>query len=268
MNRSKTPLNYLSAARFQGAEAGEFLQNQLSADIAALKPGDACFAAYCSPKGKVLGLLLVGKGEDDYLVAAAADLLPGILDRLRIFVMRTRVEFSLEPGLRLYGVEPSSDPAAGGYFQPDDLPLYYLFSGQPADEPGGAFKAKELRCGISWLNADTAEKFIPQMLGHDQIGAVSFSKGCYPGQEIVARARYLGKVKRKPVVVQVEGNLATRPSEAVEICRGDSWDRGTVIDSVTLGSGDTLVLIVAPAEPDSTISSLRHGDRVYRCATI
>lgn len=267
MKRSKNLLKYLSAARFQGAEAGEFLQNQLSADIAALEPGGACFAAYCSPKGKVLGLLLVGKVKDDYLVAGASDLLPGILDRLRIFVMRTRVEFALEPGLRLYGLESTTNPAANGSFQPGELPLRYIFSGEQNDESGEAFKAVELRNGISWLNADTAEKFIPQMLGHDRIGAVSFSKGCYPGQEIVARARYLGKVKRKPVVVQVEGILSARPADAVEICRGDSWDRGTLVDSVALDTGDTLVLVVAPAKPDSVITGLRHVDRVYRCAT-
>ena len=268
MKTLKTPLHYLSVARFQGAEAREFLQNQLSADIAALKPGDACFAAYCSPKGKVLGLLLVGKREDDYLVAAASDLLPGILDRLRIFVMRTRVEFSIEPGLHVFGLESSAGPAADGSFQPGELPLRYIFSGEQNDESGEAFKAEELRQGISWLNADTAEKFIPQMLGHDRIGAVSFTKGCYPGQEIVARARYLGKVKRKPLVVQVAGLLPARPADAVEICRGDTWSRGTLIDSVALDTGETLVLVIAPAEPDSVITGLRHEDCVYRCATI
>lgn len=260
-------LNYLSTARFHGAEAGDFLQNQLSADIAALKPGEASFACYCSPKGKVLGLMLVCRRTDDYLVAAAAELLPRILERLRIFVMRTRVEFAAQPGLHVLGAGSSSEPVDEESFQPGDLPLRYVFSDRVADGPGTAFKNEELRLGVTWLNAETTEKFIPQMLGYDRLGAVSFSKGCYPGQEIVARARYLGKVKRNPVIVQLDEEISATPSDAVEICRDETWSRGTLIDSVAGENGSALLLIVAPSEPESPVTALKHNERLYRCAT-
>ncbi|MBT8047915.1 MAG: folate-binding protein YgfZ [Xanthomonadales bacterium] len=267
MKSTINSLNYLSTARFQGAEAGDFLQNQLSADIAALKPGEASFACYCSPKGKVLGLLLVCRRTDDFLVAAAADLLPRILERLSIFVMRTRVEFSAQSGLHVLGAGISSEPVAEESFQPGGLPLQYVFSDRDAAGHGTAFKNEELRLGVTWLNAETTEKFIPQMLGYDRIGAVSFSKGCYPGQEIVARARYLGKVKRAPVIVQVDEETSAAPSDSVEICRDEAWSRGTIIDSVAGENGGTLLVIVAPLEPESPVTGLKHNERLYRCAT-
>jgi len=93
------PLPYLSVARFEGPDAGEFLQAQLSADIAALEPGDATFACYCTPRGQVIGLLLVCRQDDGYLVTAAAVLLQQILTRLKMFVLRSRVEFSAQPGI-------------------------------------------------------------------------------------------------------------------------------------------------------------------------
>jgi folate-binding Fe-S cluster repair protein YgfZ len=86
-----TQLDYLAAARFSGKDAGGFLHAQLSADVQALAPGQATFAAYCSPRGQVLGVLLVCRRRDDYLAAASAALLPGMLQRLRLFVLRSQV---------------------------------------------------------------------------------------------------------------------------------------------------------------------------------
>ena len=214
------PLEYLSVARFRGPDAGNFLQNQLSADIAALGPGDAGFACCCTPKGQVIGLLLVCRQDDDFLVAGSAGLLPGILTRLKMFVFRARVEFLAEPDMQVYGALSAGEPGGPAVFQPAGLNLGYRFStGKELQEnpghgigTGEDFKAAEISRGVVWLDGETSEKFIPQMLGFEQIGAVSFSKGCYPGQEIVARARYLGKVKRKPLVVQTVESCPAKPA--------------------------------------------------------
>lgn len=262
------PLDHLSAARFHGADTAAFLQSQLSADIAALEPGEAGFACYCTPKGQVIGLLLVCRRDEDYLVAGAAELLPRILDRLKIFVMRSRVEFSADTDLRIWGTSAASAPAETGWFQPGDLPLHYFFGEQSANGTVDRFKTEELRHQVTWLGEKTTEKFIPQMLGFDRIGAVSFSKGCYPGQEIVARAKYLGKVKRKPVVIQVDEALPVGPSDRVELRRNDTWLQGTVVDSTGTQRGPALLFVVAPAEPEGEITGLKHQDRLYRCATI
>ena len=263
------PLDYLSVARFQGPDAGAFLQAQLSADIVALEPGGATFACYCTPRGQVIGLLLVCRQDDGYLVVAAAELLPRILTRLKMFVLRSRVEFSAQPGIAVCGIGAGENSSASAVFQPGEMPLRYLFPENTgaANERSERFKALEIRNRVTWLGVETAEKFIPQMLGFDQIGAVSYSKGCYPGQEIVARTRYLGKVKRKPVIVQVQEEFLINPAERVGLRRGDAWSEGTVIDSVPFDEAGTLCFIVAPAEPASGPEELRYQDRSYRCAT-
>ena len=265
-----TPLPYLSVARFQGPDAGDFLQAQLSADNAALEPGDATFACYCTPRGQVIGLLLVCRQDDGYLVVTAAELLPRILTRLKMFVLRSRVEFSAQPGIAVFGIRLQEDSSARGVFQPGGLPLRYLFpeNADEANDRSERFKALEIRNRVTWLGSETSEKFIPQMLGFDRIGAVSYTKGCYPGQEIVARTHYLGKVKRKPVVVQIEEELLINPADPVEIRRKGAWSKGINIDSVRDGQDGSLCFIVAPAEPETGAVELRFQERIYRCATI
>ncbi len=107
---------------------------------------------------------------------------------------------------------------------------------------------------MTWLGAETSEKFIPQMLGYEQIGAVSFSKGCYPGQEIVARARYLGKVKRKPVIVRTSENLAASGGIRWNCCAGKPGRRELSLIQQLPDEG-TLLFIVAPVEPEVIRSS-------------
>lgn len=264
-----TPLENLSVARFSGQEAGDFLQNQLSADIDALASGSAGFACYCTPKGQVIALLLVCRLDQGFAVVGAAELMPQLLARLKMFVFRTRVEFSAEPELKVYGARTGQQPCEPGVFEPGASGLCYRVSAEPP--PGGmleaSFKMAEILAGVVWLGADTTEKFIPQMLGFDRIGAVSFSKGCYPGQEIVARTRYLGKVKRSPVIVRTTEPLAAKPSEKIELLRGQTWSAGVVIDSASSEDG-TVLFIVAPNDPDDPPATLKHEGLLYRCATM
>ena len=243
---------YLSAARFSGDEAAAFLQSQLTADIAALADGATTFACYCTPKGQVLGLLLVQRAGEAFRLAGASALLPGILQRLRMFVFRSRVEFGL-----------ADDLAVCGTAGPE-----YAFTRLDDSEPGDpdAWKADELRAGIAWLGPGSSEKFIPQMLGYDALGAVSFSKGCYPGQEIVARARYLGKVKRKPLILEVAASVAAAPGDKLSVRRGDDWSDVVVVDCAA--ADRTVIFAVARAEPDEPAEEVGLDGVRYRCATI
>jgi hypothetical protein len=264
-----TPLHYLSVARFNGPDAGVFLHAQLSADIAALEPGDSTYACYCSPRGQVIALLLVCRRQDEYLVAAAATLLPRILTRLRMFVLHSSLEFSADPATTVYGVGAQEGLSDSGAFIPGGSGLHYLLSESVAENNGrsGLIKAQEIRKRVTWLDPETSEKYIPQMLGFEQIGAVSFTKGCYPGQEIIARSRYLGKVKRKPLVVQVEEELFISPAERLELHRAGAWSQATVIDSAPDDAAGTLFFMVASAEPTDGPDQLRFQGRSYRCAT-
>lgn len=276
-------LPYLAVARVQGADAAAFLQAQLSADIAALTDGDATFACYCSPRGQVYGLLLVCRepgrpgeaGAGDFLLAGAAGLLPSIIERLRRFVLRSRVALEPAPDLAVCGAPPEAAPASGIYSTLPGLAYRIAETSQcaPDGRAAAAWKALELRQGVAWLDAATSERFIPQMLGFDRLGAVSFSKGCYPGQEIVARARYLGTVKRKPLRLLVDGAPEMPPGSPVRLMQaadpgnGRGLD-GTVIDSAAGGAEEQATVLVVAAAPEGGVTSLEYEARSYFCATM
>lgn len=275
-------LPYLAVARVQGPDAAAFLQAQLSADIAALPGGGATFACYCSPRGQVYGLLLVcreanrpgAESAENFLLAGAAELLPSILERLRRFVLRARVTLEPAGDLAVCGTRAEVAPATGVYRTSPGLA--YRIAETTHGAPDGradAWKAQELRHGIAWLGAATSERFIPQMLGFDRLGAISFSKGCYPGQEIVARARYLGSVKRKPLRLLVAGAPEIPPGSAVRLVQSAEGGNGHGVDGTLIDSApgsaeeQTLVLVVA-AVPEGSVTSLEYAARSYFCATM
>jgi folate-binding protein YgfZ len=240
-------LNYLAATRISGPDARGFLQSQLSADIDALTPGQATFAAYCTPKGQVLGLLLVGQDGDGFVLIASSELLAGIVQRLKIYVMRSRVAWD-EPGeLKVLGLQAEeTGPEDASRFTTALAPLTYALAAETdvSTQAADNWKSMELQLGVAWLDSATTESFIPQMLGEEAIGALSFNKGCYPGQEIVSRARYLGKVKRKPLIVTVPGAVRLRNASRVELVYPQESVGGTLIDSARTESGDTVLFIV------------------------
>lgn len=245
---------YLSAAVFEGEEAADFLQSQLTADIAALGPGDGTFACYCTPKGQVLGLWWVQRGNEGFRVAASAELLPAMLKRLQMFVFRTKVSFRAAPELAVAG-RPG--------------PRYAFRESRVDDEnAGNAWKVEEIKNGVCWLGSGSSEKFIPQMLGFDELEAVSFSKGCYPGQEIVARARYLGQVKRKPLIMQIENAPELAAGDRLALVREGSESNAIVVDSATGSDEWTTVFCVAREQTDTTLDSVRISGKDYRSATI
>lgn len=269
------PLPYLTLHRIGGADAEAFLQAQLAADVASLGVGAAGFAAWCSPRGQVIALFLVLRETDAWVLACESRLAVTVFDRLRRYILRSRVEFEALDGLILAGL-PDAEQAPSGMavFQSRQPGLCYVLLGReanPPESPGPSeraawWQAVELRHGIAWLAPATSERFIPQMLGLDEIGAVSFAKGCYPGQEVVARTRYLGQVKRKPVLVEVEGRV---PGDAGEPCTvvsaGESVE-GVLVEALAVETTDgqasaargptTLALIVAPLADTAGVSAV------------
>jgi hypothetical protein len=277
-------LPYLAVARVTGPDAAAFLHAQLSSDVAAIADGDAGFACHCSPRGQVYGLLLVCRRNPGFLVAGAAALLPGILQRLRLFVLRARVELVPADDLAVFGLDRAAD-AAGEAWTTVAGPAYAIAAPDngPGNGPAGAsapqpqaWKAGELEHGIAWLGPATSERFIPQMLGFDRLGAVSFAKGCYPGQEVIARARYLGKVKRQPRRLLLDDAAASARLAAGGLEEGDNLrltagaDRleATLIDyALRPANGQMLLFVMAP-EAEGGVQSVEIDGRDYRCATI
>lgn len=248
------PLDDLAVLRIDGADAKDFLHAQLSNDISGLTSSEARLAAYCNPKGRMLGSLVLWHESDQpdspLLALVKADAAEAMLKRLRMFVLRAKVSF--EPtDLRVYGVSSASSAAgvqtsAGGaplseettpgatndVLRPESawklrrlndcvlisapsatgaLARWWLVGGPEFDSAAWAtehgllmreapaWQAQDIEAGLGWVEHANQELFIPQSLNFDISGGVSFTKGCYPGQEVVARAHFRGAVKRRGI---------------------------------------------------------------------
>ena len=256
-----TPLPYLTIHKVNGADAGGFLHAQLAADISALADGQSCFAAYCSPRGQVIALLLVCRQDPAWFIITQANLASLVAHRLRMFVLRAKVNVEALPEMQVAGLhehEIATDQAA--VFTPGGVSLRYVLT-VPQLQHGTAlmhWRREEIRRGISWLQSETSERFLPQMLGLERIGAVSFSKGCYPGQEIIARTRYLGKLKRRPVLLELDGSPNLNPGESCVLISAGEQVEGVVVEVAGASGTNTTLLVVAPMEADRSLNFLQY----------
>jgi hypothetical protein len=213
------PLPDWGVIRARGADARSFLQGQLTQDVVHLPPGSARLAGYCTAKGRLLASFVVWAADaDTLLLACSADLLPATLKRLRMFVLRAKCtldDASAEwPVWGLAGAAAGDAPAwsvepAGAGVRVTLPPA--LVNGQAVaralqfggETPPGAALAPatwlglEAASGVPRIVAATVEQFVPQMVNLELVGGVNFQKGCYPGQEVVARSQYRGTLKRR-----------------------------------------------------------------------
>ena len=253
------PLHYLRLFSASGVDAGDFLHGQLSADVVSLKTGEATMAAYCTPRGQVIAPFLVQRRESDWLLALDSSLATQTIQRMSRFILRAKVKFA---ALETSGVAGTTgDGEHVGNSQVlwlEALGLGYAITSQPAREATAdtlSWKQTELRRGLCWLQHETSERFLPQMLGLEDIGALSFSKGCYPGQEIIARSRYLGRVKRRPVLVELEGNALMPAGAACALSGPHGEAEGTLLDSVCVDGKITTAIVIAASGEESPQNS-------------
>lgn len=209
--------------RAQGADAASFLHSQLTQDFALLDQGHARLAGFCTAKGRLLATLVGWKqGEDEVLLALPAETLAATLKRLSMFVLRAKcklsdasAEFAVHGLLGAVAAEAWTLTRQGDAVQialPARPGLGRALRVQPADAPApeGAVLSPddwawaEAEAGVAWVRGATVEAFVPQMINFEVLGGVSFKKGCYPGQEIVARSQYRGTLKRRLQVFETD----------------------------------------------------------------
>jgi len=249
----------LGVIRAQGADAASFLHGQLTQDVALQTTAQARLAGYCSAKGRLLASFVVVKRDaDDLLLVCARDLLPATLKRLSMFVLRAKAKLS----------DASADWQVGGLAGPavppalPDVPWAHV---READAswvrlPAGAGVARALwlapagtaqpqvtalplahwqwldaASGVATVSAPVVDAFVPQMLNYESVGGVNFKKGCYPGQEVVARSQFRGTLKRRAYVVHADGELLPgqevfHESDAEQPC-------GTVVQAAPAPNG-------------------------------
>ena len=233
----------LTPIKVEGADAADFLHGQFTADLTGLAAGEVGVSAWCDPKGRVITTFMLARLHDAFWLLLPEDMQEAFIKRLNMFVLRARV------GIAAVG--------------PEQVPSELRGSGLDEGDPETAL----LRQGIPLLHPATSGLFLPQELNLDKLNAVSFSKGCYPGQEIIARLRYRGAVKRRLCHALTDNPARLQPGAALQ-SEGEARNIGAVINSVITARGQELLAVLdhpfsdtgrvfADGFPDRVVNSIR-----------
>jgi hypothetical protein len=267
-----------------GNDARSFLHAQLTNDIAGLATDRAQHAGWCSAKGRLLASFLVVPCEGGYLLQLSRDLAPAVAKRLSMFILRAKVKImdasAAWAQFGLWGPESDAALAGLGIEAPaEDLQIarhegllavrvslhrYLLLA--PATErarlgalPGASDESRwaleEIRSGRPLITQGTQDQFVPQMVNYERFGAVDFQKGCYPGQEIVARAQYRGQVKRR--MVRVRTPLPLQPGQDLYSDDLPGQASGTVVNAA--GDEALAVVQISTLEKGLALRAESHG---------
>lgn len=279
-------LTTLGLVRVSGADAGTFLSGQLTQDVGDLDPTQHRIGAYCTAQGRMLAILRVFRRANDYYALLPRALRDVTIERLRRYVMRAKVQLAPADDLVAVGIAgPHSVSAiertlgqalaAGACMTQRDVtalhlpgptPRFMIVAAPAAMQivwrewralatPVGAhiWDWLDIQAGLPTVLPQTVEAFVPQMANLDLVGGISLSKGCYPGQEIVARMHYLGRLKQRMYRARVAGANKPQPGDSIyaPLARGQSV--GTVVvahASIDGGFEMLVVLQIAAVETE------------------
>ncbi|RXZ44171.1 YgfZ/GcvT domain-containing protein [Crenobacter cavernae] len=269
------PLTQFALLRARGEDTLNFLQGQLSSDLRELDGSRSQYSSYSNAKGRMQANFLAWKDGDDYFLMLSSDIADVILKRLSLFVMRAKVKIERVDGQYLLAGF-AGNGAAGrlaelGYAVPQSvhavagneqglvvaLPAGTYLVVLPAESAAAAatslaegatrvgveaWGAFDIAAGIAWITLPTQEQFVAQMTNMELIGAVSFKKGCFPGQEIVARTQYLGKLKRR--LFRASISAAASPGDVLYSPSVPDQTIGMVVNVVSVAAGQMELLVV------------------------
>lgn len=228
------PLRHLGVIRAQGIDAAKFLHGQLSQDFLTLGLSEARLAAYCSAKGRMLASFIgLQRSSTEILLICSLDILAATLKRLSMFILRAQLKLSdASADYTLYGLAGEAAEAVGDGKQTvwarTDVGAASVISLYPADSvrrvlwlapidqkiPAGVAMSEsnwawgEVRSGIAMISTPLVEVLVPQMLNYESVGGVNFKKGCYPGQEVVARSQFRGTLKRRAYLAHSDAAMS------------------------------------------------------------
>jgi folate-binding protein YgfZ len=229
-------LHHLGVILIQGEDAAKFIHGQLTQDFSLIAPGEARLAAFCNAKGRMLASFVGFKNlQGDVLLVCSRDLLASTLKRLAMFVMRAKARLTdASESYPVWGLASSATKAIAAAAQqpwakaewgaegsaqtviqlyPAGAVARQLLIAQHQETPDGEplseslWQWGEVQSGVATLSAPLVEAFVPQMLNYESVGGVNFKKGCYPGQEVVARSQFRGTLKRRTFLAHCGGEL-------------------------------------------------------------
>lgn len=227
-------LTHLAILEVTGEDASQFLQGQLTCNINDVTESKASIAAFCNAKGRVISTLIVAKTQNGFRLMLPDSLAETVLKKLQMYVLRSKVKLCPSTCLSLYGVsgtelktpialpEDSFDCSQNQNLicikMPSTQPRFLFVVNTSASEDEifrnvtdsdlAEWCYQDISSGLPWFDVSQTEHYIPQMLNIDQLGGISFNKGCYTGQEIIARTHYLGKSKRQLYLAECSISLA------------------------------------------------------------
>ncbi|TXT35344.1 MAG: glycine cleavage T protein (aminomethyl transferase) [Comamonadaceae bacterium] len=228
------PLTHFGLIRAQGDDAAKFLHGQLTNDFSLLGLSEARLAGFCNAKGRLQASFIGFKrSPTDLLLLCSQDLLTTTLKRLNMFVMRAKLKLSdASADFSVYGLAGSAAENATNkiasyaattwskadlddqniitLYPADGVPRALLITPAQTPAPEGEALSPELwawgevRSGIATVSQPIFEALVPQMLNYESVGGVNFKKGCYPGQEVVARSQFRGTLKRRAYLAHAD----------------------------------------------------------------
>lgn len=267
-------LSHIGLIELSGADAVTFLQGQVSNDVKQLTQG-AHYSAYCTPKGRMLALFYAHSIDNNIYLQCPKDLVPSLIKRLRMYVMRSKVVIEdCSETLIKFGVQGTNLSASLSSLtlpaQPHQIThdaettviklpalnsleryeiiaplaqaqaLWQALSANSTVADANAWESIEIANGLPNVYANTQEQFVPQMLNLDLLNGINFKKGCYTGQEIVARTHYLGAVKRRTFIAHI--NSAQTPQTGQPVLDAQQTDCGQIVRVAKAAQGyDVLV---------------------------
>jgi len=251
MSSEEPELLSLGVIRFSGPDASSFLQGQLTSDVTR-EDATTQLSACTTPQGRVMAILRLARRVDAIYALLPAVLVAPMIDRMRKYVLRAKVAIDALDGWSIVWAnrERGSSPAVRDvpeshveFEYPDGRVAVARPGKAPADAgAGNLWHAADIAAGLPQITAETSGHFVPQMLNLDLLGAISFEKGCYTGQEIVARTQNLGRVKRRMLRYRLRTDAAPAPMSALH---HEAVKVGEVLMSAAVDDGVELLAVVA-----------------------
>jgi folate-binding protein YgfZ len=279
----------LGLVSVSGDDAASFLHNQLTNDVEHLGDHEARLAGYCSAKGRLQATFLMWRNAESVFLQLPRELQAALQKRLSMFVLRAKAKLAdAGQGMAVLGVGGAAAEAVlrehfkvlpgGPYGKVDDAlgtvirvadafgtPRFQLIMTQAnaaallpslreALALGGtqAWQLSAIHAGVPQITAKTQEQFVPQMVNFELLGGVNFKKGCYPGQEIVARSQYLGKLKRRTALATIAAEDA-RAGDEVFSESDPGQPSGMIVNAAPNGAGGSDALV------EMKLSALEEG---------
>jgi len=280
-----TRLTQDGVIRVAGADARSFLHGQLTNDIEHLPPDQARRAGWCSAKGRLLATLLVVPHGDDFLLLLPAQLIASVSKRLKMFVLRAKVTVEDESahwvqygvfGVRALTAQQAPLPSELHAVAREDAGIFVRVEGDrlriltPAEEAAALaerlglqagneerWQLEDIRAGVPQVVVATQEMFVPQMVNFEAVAGLDFKKGCYPGQEVVARAQYRGQVKRHMRRARLAAGAAPAVGQDLYCDDQPGQACGTVVAVAAAENGASELLAVVPVATGPTQAAIR-----------